>query len=122
MWGGDDGGLGGLVFGALDSCEVGVFDEGLGEVDVVDVCEGGEPGEDIGEFFLEIFSFCLGWGFVFSVVVGEGCGEFAEFFGEVEEGSGGASGVVGGEVAGSDEFLELVDGDSGGVNWGLGGV
>ena len=87
-------GVGGLVFGALDAGEVCVFDECLGEVDVVDVGEGGEPGEDIGEFFLEVFSFGLGWGFVFSVVVGEGGGEFSEFFGEVEEGSGGASGVV----------------------------
>jgi len=78
----------------LDAGEVGVLDEGLGEVDVVDVGEGGEPGEDICEFFFEVFSFGLGWGFVFSVVVGEGCGEFAEFFGEVEEGSGGASCVV----------------------------
>ena len=78
----------------MDSIEVGVFDECLGEVDVVDVGEGGEPGEDIGELFFEVFAFGGGWGLVFAVVVCQGGGEFSELFGEVEEGACGASGVV----------------------------
>lgn len=86
--------MGWLVFDALDSCEVCVFDECLGEIDVVDVGEGGEPGEDICELFFEIFAFCFGWGLVFAVVVCQCGGEFSELFGEIEEGSGGASGIV----------------------------
>ena len=111
----------GLVFDALDSCEVGVLDEGLREVDFVDVGEGGEPSEDIGELFFEVVAFSLGGGFVFAVVVGEGGGEFPELFGEVEEGSCGTSGVVGGEISIADELLELEDGDPGGVDLGAWG-
>jgi len=78
----------------LDAVEICVFDQCLGEIDIVDIGEGGEPGEDICELFFEIFAFFGGRGFVFAVVVGEGGGEFSELFGEVEECPGGASGVV----------------------------
>lgn len=105
----------------MDSCEVCVFDECLCEVDLVDVGEGGEPGEDIGELFFEVVAFGLGGWFVFAVVVGKCGGEFPELFGEVEEGACGASGVVGGEISIADEFLELGNGDPGGVGLGVWG-
>ena len=106
----------------MDSGEIGVFDEGLGEVYFVDVGEGCEPSEDISELFFEVFAFGGGGGLVLAVVICQRGGEFPKLFGEVEEGARGASGVVGGEIAGSDEFLELIHRDPGGVDVRLAGV
>jgi len=78
---------------------IGVFFEGGFEVNVVDVGEGAEPGEDVGEFF----------DFVGVVVAGEGGGEFADFFDEPEEGSGGAALSVALFVLVADELLKFFD-------------
>ncbi len=87
--------------------------DGFCEIDVEDVGEGGEPGEDIGEFFVEVLE--VGGGAVVAVMFGDGVGEFADFLGEPEESGWGTAGGIGGVIAIADEFLEFGDEHGGGV-------
>ena len=74
--------------------------DGLFQIDAVDVGEGAEPGEDVGEFFFAVF------------LIGgvEGGGEFADFLHEPAEGGPCAAFGVAVAIAGEDVFLEFVDG------------
>ena len=93
-----------VLFVALGAAvfEVFVLNGGV-EVDAVDVGEGAEPGEDVGEFF-----------FLVGVVVGvHGAGEFADFFHEPAEGGPDAAFGVALAVACFDVLLDFVDGHGG---------
>jgi hypothetical protein len=80
-----------------------VFFDGFVEINVVDVGEGAEPGEDVADFFF----------FVELVVSGQGGCKFAYFFYEPEEGCGCAALAIAFFIGFADELLELFDGHVG---------
>ncbi len=100
----------------MDSAEIGVFDEGLGEVHLVDIRKRREPGEDIRELFLEILTLGLCRRLVHAVVVRQRGRELPELLGQIEECPSGPSGIVGVEVAVPDQLLELKNSDSGRID------
>jgi hypothetical protein len=111
-------GLNSSDFISCDSGGICVFDQAIVEVYAVDIGDGGEPGEDIGELFLQISPFCVGRRLGWAVIVRQ-CGrELPKLLGEVEECPGGASGVVGCEIAIADELLKCSYGE---VVWVVGG-
>jgi len=74
-----------------------IFADGFFQVHIVDVGKGGEPGEDVGEFFL----------FIFLVGAGQGGGEFADFLDKPQESSGRAAFAVAPFVFFTDNLLEF---------------
>ena len=86
--------------------------DGLVEIDAVDVGQGAEPGENVGELAGGVVVAAGGAAFAFAFV--QRGGELADFFDQPHEGAGGAAGVVGFEVAGVDVLLEGFEGEVGG--------
>src|SRR3989442_61381 len=70
--------------------------DGGSQIDVIDVGQSAEPGEDIGEFFLKIIA----------IIAMQGGGQFAHLFDEPEESARRAALAVGLLVAGGDVLLE----------------
>jgi len=76
-----------------------IFLAGFFEVDVVNVCEGAEPCEDVGEFLLGVLV----------VFRDQGCGKLPDLLDEPHEGFWGASLAVAFFVFRGDQFLEFAN-------------
>ena len=72
------------------------------EIDLADVGEGGEPGENVGEFLAEIHLVSVS-----SLSMPQSLGELSDLFGEPQEGSRDPSLGIGLVVTISDVLLEL---------------
>jgi hypothetical protein len=100
-------GAGADEFAAAGASGAVFFGDGFGEVHAGDVGDGGEPGEDVGEF-AEAF---------FVGAAAEGCGEFADFFHEPKKGAFDAAGLILFKIHLVDEGLEVGEGDAGRLGW-----